>query len=171
MGTSGLVEEVPFWAPFLAMHRRALQVGAHHLRAAGVVPPVGGGYSYRWPSAGPPVMSCRQGRDRSRPGRARSPRCAGAPESGVAEILSHTAVEVDVHQTGDHVTAGRVRVSPPRALEISAPSVQTSGQGRPVPGQKTLARGYPHTHTPASISLLRAGLSPTSTHVVVELEK
>ena len=164
-GNVRVVEEVPVLGALLGHAQEGpLQVGAHHLRAAGVVPPVGGGI----PADGRQLV-LRQ----CHAGRAEIGHALGELEvrdaleplgGGVAEILSHTAVEVDVHQTGDHVTAGRVQGLTAAAGLGDQRTVGTDVPVKEAPFQcKALAAGYPHTHTPASISLLRAASSPTST--------
>ena len=164
-GNVRIVEESPvLGALFRHAQEGPLQVGAHHLRAAGVLPPVGGGGL-----ADGRQLVLRQGHARrAEIGHALTELKVRdflqSLRRGVAEILSYAAVEVDVHQTGDHIAAVGVQ-----RLPAAAGMGDQRAVGTDVPGCKSLFQvkdltaGYPHTQIPAWISLPRAASSPTNT--------
>ena len=76
---------------------------------------------------------------------------------GIAEIFSHASMEVDIHQTGNDITAVSAQ-----DLLIPTDSSDQRAIRADIPGNKSilqvkdLSSGYSHTDTPAATSLLRA---------------
>ena len=82
--------------------------------------------------------------------------------SCVGKILPYAAVKMDVHQPGDHIAPGGVQED-----AVAAGLSQKGAVGADVPLNKALPQveylsaAYPHTGTPAAVTLLRAASSAT----------
>ena len=83
---------------------------------------------------------------------------------GIGKILSHAAVEMDIHQAGDNIAAGSVQ-----NCVISAGLGNQRAVGADIPQREApfqvedLTAGDSHAITPAAISLHKAASSATST--------
>lgn len=110
MSPSGSWRKAPFWAPFLAAHRK----GPSRIETGQVSAGCGLGPVSRGVFTDPPQLLLRQrhagGADI---GDALAELVVGhglePVRSGIGEILAHAAVEVYVHQTGNHIAAGGVQ--------------------------------------------------------------
>ena len=164
-GNVGVMEKIAVLGTFLCGGEEGpLQMGAYHLRAAGVFRPVGGGVFadgrqlvLRQSHAGGADVGDALAQLKVR-------NALQALGGGITEILAYAAVEMHVYQTGDHVAAVGVQ-----DLFVAAGDSEQGAVGADIPGDKALFQvkdltaGYSHTGTPAAVSLLRAALSPTST--------
>ena len=129
-----VVEEVGVLGAFFRRGEEgAFQMGAHYLGAAGVFRPVGRGVF----ADGRQLVLRQRHAGGADVGDALAQLIVGnalqALRCGVAEILAHAAVEMHVHQAGDHIAASGIQ-----DLFITAGGGKQSAVGADVPGDKAL---------------------------------